>query len=66
MKRTHTPPAKLTRQTAGATPADPLEAEIRARAHQLYEQRGKEAGHELEDWLQAETELRRKAKAVGV
>jgi hypothetical protein len=32
--------------------------QIRPRAYQLYEQRGKVDGHELEDWLQAEAELR--------
>ncbi len=31
---------------------------IRNRAHELYEQRGSEPGHELEHWLQAERELR--------
>ncbi len=30
---------------------------ISARARQLYEQRGSVAGHELEDWLQAESEI---------
>ncbi len=29
---------------------------IRRRAHELYEARGREEGHELEDWLQAEVE----------
>ena len=31
---------------------------IRERAHELYEARGQEEGHELEDWLQAETEVK--------
>ncbi len=30
---------------------------IRMRAHQLYEERGCEPGHELDDWLQAEAEI---------
>jgi hypothetical protein len=29
-------------------------AKIRQRAHELYEARGREEGHDLEDWLQAE------------
>ena len=29
---------------------------IRRRAHELYEARGQEDGHDLEDWLQAEAE----------
>ena len=31
--------------------------EIRARAYELFEQRGGEPGHHVEDWLQAEAEL---------
>ncbi len=30
---------------------------IRVRAYRLYEQRGCEHGHDLEDWLQAEAEV---------
>jgi len=30
---------------------------IRLRAYELYEQRGKQDGHALDDWLQAEAEL---------
>ena len=31
---------------------------ITQRAYELYEQRGRQAGYELEDWLQAEREIR--------
>jgi hypothetical protein len=31
--------------------------EIRVRAYELFEQRGREPGHDLDDWLQAEAEL---------
>ncbi|MBZ5707537.1 MAG: DUF2934 domain-containing protein [Acidobacteriia bacterium] len=34
-----------------------VEQAIRRRAQELYEQRGKVAGHEVEDWLQAEAEV---------
>jgi len=34
-----------------------LEEEIRRRAYALYEQRGREDGHDLDDWLHAEAEL---------
>ena len=34
-----------------------LEYQIRLRAYQLYEARGREDGHELEDWLRAEEEI---------
>ena len=30
---------------------------IRERAYQLFEERGGELGHDLEDWLQAEAEV---------
>lgn len=34
---------------------------IRTRAHELYEQRGGEPGHDWDDWLQAERECSHKA-----
>ena len=37
----------------------PLEERIRRRAHELYVQRGNQSGSELDDWLQAEEEIRR-------
>jgi hypothetical protein len=36
----------------------PLEERIRQRALELYLQRGNESGSEIEDWLQAEDEIR--------
>ena len=30
---------------------------IRLRAYQLFEKRGREHGHDVEDWLQAEAEI---------
>jgi len=36
-----------------------IEEAIRRRAHELYEQRGREDGHDLEDWLEAEAEILR-------
>jgi hypothetical protein len=35
----------------------PSEERIRARAFELYVERGRKPGHEIEDWLQAEFEL---------
>ena len=53
-------PTKVTKSTPD------LQEQIRRRAHQLYEQRGRDEGHELHDWLQAESELtQHKAKRVG-
>jgi hypothetical protein len=40
-------------------PSSPLEEEIRNRAYEIYLQRGRQPGYELEDWLQAERELRK-------
>ena len=34
-----------------------LDQQIRLRAYQLYEARGREDGHELDDWLRAEEEI---------
>jgi hypothetical protein len=34
-----------------------LEYQIRLRAYQLYEERGREDGHVLDDWLRAEEEI---------
>ncbi len=45
-----------------------LEEQIRQRAHHLYEARGRQSGHEVEDWLNAEAEIRaarRKAPAAS-
>ena len=36
----------------------PIEQQIQQRAHELYEQRGRTDGHELDDWLQAECEIK--------
>jgi hypothetical protein len=41
----------------------PLDEQIRKRAYELYEQRGRIDGQELDDWLQAELELNMKAAA---
>ena len=34
------------------------EESIRNRAHEIYKRRGAEPGHDMDDWLQAESELR--------
>lgn len=44
--------------------ASELQDQIRARAFQLYEQRGREDGHDLNDWLQAEAESSQVQKAA--
>jgi len=48
----------LVRKTSplNGSPTD-VEAKIRERAYQLYEERGGTPGHENEDWLRAEREI---------
>jgi len=48
------PPKKL--PTAINEPQE-LEHQIRERAYELYEERGRENGHDEEDWLRAKEEL---------
>jgi hypothetical protein len=59
-----------THQLTGLNPTkrDSLEIfqkRIRVRAYQLYEQRGRENGHDLDDWLQAESEEMRRSPRQG-
>jgi len=35
----------------------PTEEQVRARAYQIYKERGGQHGHDADDWLQAEYEL---------
>lgn len=37
---------------------DPSSEDVALRAHELYLQRGSKDGHDVEDWLRAERELR--------
>jgi hypothetical protein len=39
-----------------------LETQIRERAYELYEARGRGDGHDLEDWLRAEEEITQKKR----
>jgi Protein of unknown function (DUF2934) len=38
-----------------------LDDEIRRRAYELYEQRGRQDGYDMDDWLRAEAEVTRSA-----
>ena len=40
-----------------------LQGQIRRRAYELYEQRGSNDGHEVSDWLQAESEVAQENEA---
>lgn len=45
------------RSLLATEPDQNLEEEIRRRAYELYEERGRDDGHDLEDWLRAEAEI---------
>jgi hypothetical protein len=49
---------KTTRMVAGTQPQN-LEEQIRHRAYELYEERGRADGHDVEDWLHAEAEIKK-------
>jgi hypothetical protein len=42
------------------THTDVTQDDIARRAYEHYEERGRQPGHELDDWLQAETEMRQR------
>lgn len=53
-------------QASGRTAAEQnQEGLIRCRAYELYEERGREDGHEAEDWLEAEAEITGKAERAA-
>jgi len=44
-------------------PPDKIEERIRQRAHEIYEARGREDGHDVDDWLIAESDVTRSFEA---
>jgi hypothetical protein len=58
-------PPKKSPATVMSEPQE-LEHQIRLRAHELYEARGREEGHDLDDWLHAEEEItQKKARTIA-
>ena len=57
MKHTSTMPSLLKATNPTTESASHLQEQIRRRAYELYEQRGRNDGHDLNDWLQAELEM---------
>ena len=51
-------PSTLAPKSDEPTVLIPIEQQIQQRAYELYEQRGRTDGHELDDWLQAEREIK--------
>jgi len=59
-------PAQRSEPTSKILDPTALEEQIRLRAYELYEARGRENGHDLDDWLQAEAQiLGSKKTAIG-
>jgi hypothetical protein len=56
VKLQRTTPARVKSENQPEPTPEQLE-QIRARAYELFEQRGGEPGHDMEDWLQAEAEV---------
>jgi len=59
------PKEKELAETSDVGSRELTEDSIRTRAYQLFEERGYEHGHDLEDWLAAEAELRGKKPSLG-
>jgi hypothetical protein len=52
--------------TFGRTAAEiNSEEQIRTRAYELYEARGREDGHDQEDWIEAEAEITGRAERAA-
>jgi DUF2934 family protein len=58
-------PTKKKPSTFGRTAAETDEEQIRIRAYELYEARGCEDGHDVEDWLRAEAEISSRAERAA-
>jgi len=46
-----------TSSLSSKTGAEAVAEQIRIRAYELYEDRGREDGHDMEDWLEAEADI---------
>ena len=51
-------PSTLAPKSEEPTVLIPIEQQIKQRAYELYEQRGRTDGYDLYDWLQAEIEIK--------
>ena len=55
--------AKQARSVSGGT--QDVAEDIRRRAYELYEQRGRQDGHDVEDWVRAEEEVTRNRRRTA-
>jgi hypothetical protein len=46
-------------QSNAVQPPNQIQEQIRQRAYEMYELRGREDGHDLDDWLRAESAVSR-------
>lgn len=51
------------KEPTNVVPDPNLEESIRQRAYALYEEGGREDGHDIDDWLRAEAEISAKTEA---
>lgn len=47
-----------------STENNPNQNEVARRAYELYQARGGEPGHEIEDWLSAEQEVNKESQVI--
>ena len=59
------PHPPLVKAAAAAAAQLPLEERIQMRAYELYVLRGNESGSEMDDWLQAEDEIRDEQEQIA-
>jgi hypothetical protein len=64
MKYSPKPPSSIRTATQNEITPE-LEQRIRLRAYEIFEQRGRQDGHDWDDWLQAEAELTQQTKTVA-
>jgi Protein of unknown function (DUF2934) len=58
-------PSTLAPNSGEPTIPIPIEQQIQQRAYELYERRGRTDGHDLDDWLQSECEIKRTNAAAA-
>ena len=58
-------PTKKSSAMVASDRPEELEYQIRQRAYELYEARGREDGHDLDDWLRAEAEITDKSERAA-
>jgi hypothetical protein len=64
-KPTTKKPSTFGRTAAEASAQTNDEEEVRIRAYELYEARGRGDGHDMEDWLEAEGEITGRAERAA-